>query len=52
MKMQAWNDGRDNIWKVDLAPWLKRHGAHAAGNTRPVPASVKPPQNPPKTTTR
>lgn len=24
-QMQAWNDGNDNIWKVDLAPWLSRH---------------------------
>ncbi|HEX5952858.1 MAG TPA: hypothetical protein VFY94_06765 [Rhodanobacteraceae bacterium] len=24
-QMQSWNNGRDNIWKVDLAPWLSRH---------------------------
>ncbi|ODU92914.1 MAG: hypothetical protein BGP23_13735 [Lysobacterales bacterium 66-474] len=24
-QMQAWNNGKDNIWKVDLAPWLSRH---------------------------
>ncbi|MDE2451434.1 MAG: PD40 domain-containing protein [Gammaproteobacteria bacterium] len=23
-QMQSWNDGQDNIWKVDLAPWLTR----------------------------
>lgn len=28
--MQAWNNGKDNIWKVDLAPWLSRH-RQAAG---------------------
>lgn len=22
--MQSWNDGNDNIWEVDLAPWLER----------------------------
>ncbi|MGH8199027.1 MAG: hypothetical protein ACREVO_01455 [Steroidobacteraceae bacterium] len=22
--MQSWNDGNDNIWEVDLAPWLQR----------------------------
>lgn len=22
---QAWNNGKDNIWKVDLASWLSRH---------------------------
>jgi hypothetical protein len=27
MEMQAWNDGRDNIWQVDLSPWLDRHRA-------------------------
>lgn len=21
----SWNDGKDNIWMVDLAPWLERH---------------------------
>ena len=21
-QMQSWNDGQDNIWKVDLTPWL------------------------------
>jgi WD40-like Beta Propeller Repeat len=24
--MQSWNDGNDNIWEIDLAPWLKRVG--------------------------
>jgi Tol biopolymer transport system component len=23
-QMQSWNDGQDNIWRVDLAPWLAR----------------------------
>ena len=23
-QMQTWNDGQDNIWMVDLAPWLER----------------------------
>ena len=23
-QMQSWNDGQDNIWVVDLAPWLER----------------------------
>jgi WD40-like Beta Propeller Repeat len=23
-QMQSWNDGEDNIWVVDLAPWLER----------------------------
>lgn len=29
-QMQSWNDGQDNIWMVDLAPWLKR-AAHGGG---------------------
>ena len=24
-QMQAWNNGKDNIWKIELAPWLSRH---------------------------
>lgn len=28
-QMQSWNDGQDNIWWVDLAPWLARmHADH------------------------
>lgn len=23
-QMQTWNDGQDNIWKVNLAPWLEQ----------------------------
>lgn len=23
--MQSWNNGADNIWKIDLAPWIARH---------------------------
>lgn len=27
-RMQVWNDGKGNIWKIDLSPWLERdwHG--------------------------
>ena len=25
-QMQAWNNGNDNVWKIDLAPWLGCHG--------------------------
>ena len=28
-QMQTWNDGQDNIWRFDLAPWLERHRHHA-----------------------
>ena len=24
-QMQSWNDGNDNIWSVDLSPWLMHH---------------------------
>lgn len=24
-QMQAWNNGKDNIWRVDLGPWLLSH---------------------------
>ncbi|HZT03433.1 MAG TPA: hypothetical protein VFA39_14330 [Steroidobacteraceae bacterium] len=27
-QMQSWNDGQDNIWRVDLAPWLARMHVH------------------------
>jgi len=23
--MQSWNNGADNIWSIDLAPWIARH---------------------------
>lgn len=28
-QMQAWNNGRDNVWKIDLRPWLRCHGRPA-----------------------
>jgi len=28
-QMRAWNNGNDNIWKIDLAPWLERHARMA-----------------------
>ena len=27
-QMQSWNDGKDNIWRVDLAPWLEQVHGH------------------------
>lgn len=27
-QMQSWNDGNDNIWQVDLAPWIERVHGH------------------------
>ena len=32
-QMQSWNDGQDNIWMVDLAPWLS--AIRPAGPSRP-----------------
>jgi hypothetical protein len=31
LQMQSWNNGNDNIWMIDLAPWLKRHAHPSAG---------------------
>jgi hypothetical protein len=28
-QMQAWNNGKDNVWKIDLAPWLRCHARPA-----------------------
>jgi Tol biopolymer transport system component len=25
-QMRGWNNGNDNIWEIDLAPWLRCHG--------------------------
>lgn len=25
-QMQGWNNGKDNVWEIDLAPWLRCHG--------------------------
>ncbi len=30
--MQAWNNGKANVWKVDLAPWLRCRGRFPCGN--------------------
>lgn len=32
--MQSWNDGADNIWMVDLTPWIARHAAQASGKAQ------------------
>lgn len=32
LQQMSWNDGSDNIWKIDLAPWLKCHGRAGCRN--------------------
>jgi len=34
-RMQSWNDGNDNIWSVDLAPWLERAANVRSDQPRP-----------------
>ena len=33
-EMQSWNDGTDNIWKIDLAPWIAQHARATASRQR------------------
>lgn len=40
--MQRWNDGADNIWRIDLTPWITRHAVEAKARRRDSGADQNP----------
>lgn len=35
-EMRGWNTGKNNVWKVDLAPWLQCHAKHECARDQPA----------------